>query len=132
GRWKTASIPVQVNGVGFFDYRHGQVGMALNGLELHPVLGITFDARPTPANSDQDLAQSLAVQPADLPPAAGFDGEVFLPSSGEQAAESTLYPCLKTPDPHGLSHTASEVSPNYSSRKAFPQMGETSVGSAVE
>ena len=31
-----------VTGVGFFDYRHGQTGVAPNGIELHPVL--TFNA----------------------------------------------------------------------------------------
>jgi hypothetical protein len=34
------SIPVVVTGVGFFDKIHGQVGVAPNGIELHPVLAI--------------------------------------------------------------------------------------------
>jgi hypothetical protein len=34
------SVPVTVTGVGFFDLPHGQMGMAPNGLELHPVLKI--------------------------------------------------------------------------------------------
>lgn len=33
---------VQVMGVGFFDFLHGQRGVAPNGIELHPVLGIMF------------------------------------------------------------------------------------------
>lgn len=33
---------VVVAGVGFFDRLHGQTGMSPNGLELHPVLAITF------------------------------------------------------------------------------------------
>ena len=33
---------VRVTGVGFFDRVHGQMGMAANGLELHPVVGIDF------------------------------------------------------------------------------------------
>jgi hypothetical protein len=32
---------VQVTGVGFFDFLHGQTGVAPNGIELHPVLSIT-------------------------------------------------------------------------------------------
>lgn len=36
------SVPVHVSGVGFFDYLHGQHGVAPNGVELHPVLDITF------------------------------------------------------------------------------------------
>lgn len=31
---------VEVTGVGFFDFIHGQTGMAPNGFELHPVLSI--------------------------------------------------------------------------------------------
>src|SRR5229473_3696946 len=36
--FKTASTSVQVKGVGFFDFLHGQTGVAPNGIELHPVL----------------------------------------------------------------------------------------------
>jgi hypothetical protein len=31
---------VEVVGIGFFDFLHGQSGMSLNGLELHPVLSL--------------------------------------------------------------------------------------------
>ncbi len=34
---------VVVTGVGFFDFLHGQSGMAHNGLELHPVLRLSVD-----------------------------------------------------------------------------------------
>lgn len=34
-------IPVLITGIGYFDYVHGQIGMASNGREIHPVLGIT-------------------------------------------------------------------------------------------
>src|SRR3989454_10454864 len=33
---------VRITGVGFFDYLHGQRGVAPNGIELHPVLGVEF------------------------------------------------------------------------------------------
>ena len=33
---------VEITGVGFFDYLHGQRGMAPNGLELHPVIEVQF------------------------------------------------------------------------------------------
>jgi hypothetical protein len=29
----------RVSGVAFFDFLHGQTGVARNGIELHPVLG---------------------------------------------------------------------------------------------
>lgn len=35
---------VTLAGVGFFDFLHGQTGVAPNGVELHPVLSICFDA----------------------------------------------------------------------------------------
>lgn len=34
--------PATITGVGFFDVLHGQAGVAPNGIELHPVLTITF------------------------------------------------------------------------------------------
>lgn len=37
------SVPVILTGVGFFDRLHGQTGVAPNGIELHPVLSITFE-----------------------------------------------------------------------------------------
>jgi len=36
-------IPVRLTGVAFFDRDHKQVGRARNGLELHPLLDITFN-----------------------------------------------------------------------------------------
>jgi uncharacterized protein YraI len=33
-------IPVRITGVGFFDFIHGQKGMASNGREIHPVLSM--------------------------------------------------------------------------------------------
>ena len=39
--FKSCTATVQVVGVGFFDELHGQTGVAPNGIELHPVLGIT-------------------------------------------------------------------------------------------
>jgi hypothetical protein len=50
--FKTANAPVTVTGVGFFDFLHGQTGVAPNGIELHPVLDISF----TPAPAGCDLA----------------------------------------------------------------------------
>jgi hypothetical protein len=40
--FKTANVPVTVTGVGFFDFLHGQTGVAPNGIELHAVLDIQF------------------------------------------------------------------------------------------
>ncbi len=35
--------PITITGVGFFDFLHRQVGVAANGIELHPVLAINFE-----------------------------------------------------------------------------------------
>jgi hypothetical protein len=40
--WRTVNVPVQIIGVGFFDFNHGQTGHAPNYVELHPVLDIQF------------------------------------------------------------------------------------------
>jgi hypothetical protein len=46
--FQTANVPVQVTGVGFFDFAHGQHGAAPNVIELHPILDIQFNPAPAP------------------------------------------------------------------------------------
>jgi hypothetical protein len=46
GSFKATSVPVRVRGIGFFDFLHGQTGVAPNGIELHPVLDIQFSPPP--------------------------------------------------------------------------------------
>jgi len=41
--FQTANMPVQITGVGFFDYLEGQEGLAPNGIELHPIIDILFN-----------------------------------------------------------------------------------------
>src|SRR6266404_1548414 len=40
--FQNANVPVQITGVGFFDYFQGQEGIAPNGIELHPIIDISF------------------------------------------------------------------------------------------
>ena len=40
--FKAAGQQVIVAGVGFFDYLHGQTGVAPNGIELHPVVAVRY------------------------------------------------------------------------------------------
>lgn len=40
--FKQVNVPVTITGVAFFDFRHGQTGVAPNAFELHPVLEIEF------------------------------------------------------------------------------------------
>jgi hypothetical protein len=46
--FQTANVPVTITGVGFFDFLHGQTGVAPNGIELHAVLDIQFGTGGTP------------------------------------------------------------------------------------
>ena len=41
--FQAANMPVQITGVGFFDYLEGQEGLAPNGIELHPIIDILFN-----------------------------------------------------------------------------------------
>jgi hypothetical protein len=47
GSFHTADVPVTVTGVGFFDFDHGQTGVAPNAIELHAVLDIQFGGGTT-------------------------------------------------------------------------------------
>lgn len=56
--FQTANVPVQVTGVGFFDFFHHQHGAAPNVIELHPVLDIQFN--PSPVASDFVVSTTAA------------------------------------------------------------------------
>jgi len=60
--FKSTSTPVTVRGVGFWDFLHGQTGVAPNGIEIHSVLNITFGTSAALAPSVQALP---AADPAD-------------------------------------------------------------------
>ncbi len=70
---------VQIAGVGFFDFLHGQTGVAPNGVELHPVLSITAVGGVTPA------------APAPVPTAG--------PTAAGQAGCDPSYPTVCIPPP---------------------------------
>jgi len=42
GQLRTTAIPVEVRGIGFFNFLEGQQGAAPNGIEIHPVTAISF------------------------------------------------------------------------------------------
>jgi hypothetical protein len=41
---------VTLRGLGFFDFAHGQDGVAPNAIELHPVISIEFGGQAPPAS----------------------------------------------------------------------------------
>jgi hypothetical protein len=47
GSFQTANTAVTVTGVGFFDFDHGQTGVAPNAIELHSVLNVQFGTGTT-------------------------------------------------------------------------------------
>jgi hypothetical protein len=49
-RNKSANVSVRVTGIGFFDARNDLAGVAPNGIELHPLLDIAFEAAGSPRN----------------------------------------------------------------------------------
>jgi uncharacterized membrane protein len=53
--FQNANVPVQITGVGFFDYFEGQEGIAPNGIELHPIIDITFGPNFSLSSSPSSL-----------------------------------------------------------------------------
>src|SRR5712691_9185741 len=96
GILQTPNVPVQLTGVGFFDFIGGQTGQAPNGIELHPVIDIVFNpsfslsalpaqlsiSQGTVANTTITLSGNLnalvALSASGLPPGATAS---FSPSS---------------------------------------------------
>ena len=60
--FQIANVPVTITGVGFFDFQHGQTGVAPNGIELHAVLDIQFGTgeMPTPTPTTTPLPTSTS------------------------------------------------------------------------
>jgi hypothetical protein len=70
--FQTANIPVQIKGVGMFDFLHGQTGVAPNGIELHSVLSIVF-------NPTADF--SISASPTSVSVAQGSSGTTTVSTS---------------------------------------------------
>lgn len=88
--WQRINAPVQITGVGFFDFKHGQSGVAPNAIELHPVLAIRFGK----TGSSGSLAPPPPSQPSPKPPSSGkgFGVQAWVsPSSMPYGAYPTLY-----------------------------------------
>ena len=64
--FQTANVPVAVTGVGFFDFVHGQTGVAPNGIELHAVLDIQFGTGGTPTPTTTPVP-TLTGTPTSIP-----------------------------------------------------------------
>jgi len=60
--FQTANVTASVIGAGFFDFFHGQTGVAANGIELHAVVGVCFGAGCQIGGTTDDF--SIGVNPA--------------------------------------------------------------------
>ncbi|HVR40523.1 MAG TPA: hypothetical protein VMU84_15615, partial [Thermoanaerobaculia bacterium] len=88
---KTTSTPVTIKGIGFWDFLHGQTGVAPNGIEVHPVLDITFgsSAAFAPAISSIDDLENTQL-PADV--VRDDDGGlVQVYRGGDAVSDAVLY-----------------------------------------
>ncbi|HKV91501.1 MAG TPA: hypothetical protein VJW20_03015 [Candidatus Angelobacter sp.] len=97
--FQTANIPVQIKGVGMFDFLHGQTGVAPNGIELHPVLNVVFN----PGTQTPDF--SLSASPSSVSVAqsgtktttisttvsGGFNSAISLSASGLPAGVTAAF-----------------------------------------
>ncbi|MHB8447149.1 MAG: hypothetical protein ACYC9P_04425 [Rudaea sp.] len=98
--FQTANIPVQLTGVGMFDFLHGQTGVAPNGIELHPVLGIVFNPSGggTPDFALSAAPQSVSVNQGgnasttvSVTPSNGFGSAVAFSASGLPAGVTASF-----------------------------------------
>jgi len=68
--FQNADVPVQITGVGLFDYLEGQEGLAPNGVELHPIIDIIFNPY-----------FSISLSPSSLTIAQGTAGTAMITST---------------------------------------------------
>lgn len=94
--FKTTNTPVQVMGVGMFDFFHGQTGVAPNGIELHPVIDIIFN--PTSNFTIAAAPSSLSVAPGGTGTATistaitgSFNSAIALSASGLPSGASARF-----------------------------------------
>jgi len=102
--FKTANLPVLVTGVGFFDFAHGQTGLAPNCIELHPILDILF-------NPSGDFTLSKAPATVTVPQgtsgtvtvttgvSGGFSSAVSLSATGLPSGASAAFNPATLPAP---------------------------------
>jgi hypothetical protein len=94
--FQTANIPVQVKGVGMFDFLHGQTGVAPNGIELHAVLDIIFNptsnfsisASPNTLSLVQGNSGSTSISTS---VSGGFNSAVSLSATGLPAGVTASF-----------------------------------------
>lgn len=89
--FKSVSAPVAIKGVGFWDFLHGQTGVAPNGIEVHPVLDIAFTG--TIVQSEPGVVAEATHPPVTLPDdmVEDNDGGRAQVYRGRDASSEVLY-----------------------------------------
>lgn len=116
--FQTANIPVQLSGVGFFDFQHGQTGVAPNAIELHPLLGIVFNpgtggtpdfalsASPSSVGVNQGTSTTITVS---VLPQNGFSNNVAFAASGLPTGVTASFSPTSSASSSALTLTASSA-----------------------
>jgi hypothetical protein len=94
--FQTANVPVQITGLGMFDFLHGQTGVAPNGIEIHSILKIVFNpttdfaisASPTAVSAAQGTSVNTTVSTSIT---GSFNSAVSLSASGLPAGASATF-----------------------------------------
>jgi uncharacterized membrane protein len=110
--FQTANIPVQIRGVGMFDFLHGQTGVAPNGIEIHPVLNIVFNpsaadftiaAAPTALSVVQGTSSTSTISTSI---SGSFNSAISLSASGLPAGATASFSPSSIAAPGSGSSTA--------------------------
>jgi len=125
-RFKYTHAHVRITGVGFFDFPHGQSGVAPNSIELHPVLDVQFGASvkpPPPAHK----------HPVSPPPPPAARGESFTLSAyvSPGSMPYNAYPTLYARTVPGASCTASVVYSTGREPRSFDGSSRTAGGNGL-
>jgi hypothetical protein len=93
--FQNANVPVQITGVGFFDHFEGQEGIAPNGIELHPIIDISFGPNFSLSSSASSLTipQGGAGSSTIVSSLSGnFNASISLSASGLPGATASFSP----------------------------------------
>ncbi len=92
--FKTTSTPVTIKGIGFWDYIHGQTGVAPNGIEVHPVLDIVFGTAATSVAVEGEESEATEATEA-------IEPQVALPADMVRDDDGGLVRVYRGGDPLG-------------------------------
>jgi len=106
--FQSTNIPVQITGVGMFDFAHGQRGAAPNVIEIHPVLDIVFNPSSDVNNPDF----TLAVPSSTIQLAQGGSSSVTISASSTSGATAPNVTFSATGLPTGVTSHITTVGNN--------------------